>query len=216
MKVLLVSATKIEIKHLLNDNILHSFQNHSVEFLITGFGVTAMAYSLTKHLSKHNYDLIINVGIAGDLKNKFEIGQIVFVTKDTFGDLGSNMNGEFLTQFDKKWIDENEFPFKNKFLSSNFTQQQLFSKLPKVTGITVNTISNNTEILTTRRTKFNADIETMEGAAFMYICLNENIECIQIRAISNQMLENEIFKLDFEKSIPKLNSFIVDFLKFLL
>lgn len=216
MKVLLVSATKIEIKHLLNDNILQSFQNHSVEFLITGFGVTAMTYSLTKHLCKNSYDLIINVGIAGDLKNKFEIGQIVFVTKDTFGDIGSNMNGEFLTQFDKKWIDENEFPFKNKFLNSNFTQQQLFSKLPKVTGITVNTISNNTEILTTRRTKFNADIETMEGAAFMYVCLNENIEFIQIRAISNQMIENEIFKLDFEKSIPKLNSFIVDFLKFLL
>jgi len=122
------------------------------------------------------------------------------------------MNGEFLTQFEKKWLNENEFPFKNGFLQTNFTLIKQISQLSKVRGITVNTISNNPEILKNRRIKFNADIETMEGAAFMYVCLNENIECIQIRAISNKMIENEIFKLNVENSVSKLNSFIIDFI----
>lgn len=208
MRILIVSATELEIKHLKNQ----SFKAHTVDFLITGFGVTAMTYSLTKHLNNHNYDLIINSGIAGDLNNKFEIGEIVYVAKDTFSDLGSNMNGVFLTQFEKKWINENDSPFKNGFLESNFTKSQKLNNIQSVAGTTVNTISNNSEVLKTRRQKFNADIETMEGAAFMFVCLNENIECVQIRAISNKMIENELFKLDIEKSVPKLNSFIVDFI----
>ncbi|OFX51836.1 MAG: hypothetical protein A2046_00735 [Bacteroidetes bacterium GWA2_30_7] len=212
MKILLVSATEIEIKHILKDNILQSFSNHYVDYLITGFGVTAMTYALTKQLKNNHYDLIINAGIAGDLNNKFDIGEIVYVAEDTFGDFGSNMNGEFLTQFEKKWLNENEFPFKNGFLQTNFTLIKQISQLSKVRGITVNTISNNPEILKNRRIKFNADIETMEGAAFMYVCLNENIECIQIRAISNKMIENEIFKLNVENSVSKLNSFIIDFI----
>lgn len=208
MRILIVSATELEIKHLKNQ----SFKAHTVDFLITGFGVTAMTYSLTKHLNNHNYDLIFNAGIAGDLNNKFKIGEIVHVAKDTFGDLGSNMNGEFLTQFEKKWINENNFPYKHGFLESNFIKSNFLNEIKSVKGITVNTISNKPEILRSRREKFNADIETMEGAAFMYVCLNENIECVQIRAISNKMIENELFKLDIENSVPKLNSFIVDFI----
>lgn len=208
MRILIVSATELEIKYLLEQ----SFPSYSVDFLITGFGATAMTYQLTKHLNNNKYDLIINVGIAGDLNNKFEIGEIVNVAKDTFGDLGSNMNGKFLTQFDKKWIDENKFPFKNGFLKSNYNHNSFINKLKIVTGITVNTISNSLEILKSRREKFIADIETMEGAAFMFVCLNEKIDCVQIRSISNKMIENETFKLDIENSVPKLHSFIVDFI----
>jgi len=56
MKILLVSATEIEIKHILKDNILQSFSNHYVDYLITGFGVTAMTYALTKQLKNNHYD----------------------------------------------------------------------------------------------------------------------------------------------------------------
>ena len=52
----------------------------------------------------------------------------------------------------------------------------------------------------------------MEGAAFMYVCLNEKIDCVQIRSVSNKMIENETFKLEIENSVPKLNTFIIDFI----
>ena len=39
-------------------------------------------------------------------------------------------------------------------------------------------IDNNKE-------RFNADIESMEGAAFHYVCLQQKINFLQIRGVSN-------------------------------
>jgi len=35
--------------------------------------------------------------------------------------------------------------------------------------------------------KFHPDIETMEGAAFFYVCAMERVPCLQLRAISNRV-----------------------------
>ena len=53
-----------------------------------------------------------------------------------------------------------------------------------VKGITVNTIHGSQEKIQRLKNKYHAEIETMEGAAFFYVCLMEKLPFLQIRSIS--------------------------------
>ena len=53
--------------------------------------------------------------------------------------------------------------------------------------------------------KWNADIESMEGAALHYVCGQLNIPYLQIRSISNVVGERDKTKWQFKKAIDHLN-----------
>ena len=59
------------------------------------------------------------------------------------------------------------------------------STLREVSGITVNTVHGNEKSISGIIERLNPDIETMEGAAFFYVCEKEKQPCIQLRGISN-------------------------------
>ena len=56
MNVLIVAATKLEIT---SDKI------NNLPILITGVGMINTAINLTKELNNNDYDLVINMGVAG-------------------------------------------------------------------------------------------------------------------------------------------------------
>ena len=58
MKILIVAATPPEIAPFVAQN-----HNPSVEVLITGVGITATTFALTRHLLTHTYDLVLQVGV---------------------------------------------------------------------------------------------------------------------------------------------------------
>ena len=53
--------------------------------------------------------------------------------------------------------------------------------------------------------KFGADIESMEGAAFHYVCLQEKIKFLQLRSISNIAGERDKTKWTMKEAIVNLN-----------
>ena len=54
--------------------------------------------------------------------------------------------------------------------------------------------------------KFNADIESMEGAAFHYVCLLRKANFVQIRSISNIVGERDKTKWKMKEAIASLNN----------
>jgi futalosine hydrolase len=62
MKTLVVAATELEISASIPTLI-----ETNTDYLVTGVGMVATAFSLGQHLSNNSYDLLINVGIAGTL-----------------------------------------------------------------------------------------------------------------------------------------------------
>jgi len=56
-----------------------------------------------------------------------------------------------------------------------------------VRAITVNAATGSEKTRRMHLEKFNPDIETMEGATFFYICSQENIPFLALRAISNMV-----------------------------
>jgi futalosine hydrolase len=58
-------------------------------------------------------------------------------------------------------------------------------------------------------TKFDPQIETMEGAALHYICLQENVPFLQLRSISNYVGERNKEKWKLKEAIDNLNEALV-------
>ncbi|MCF6365410.1 MAG: futalosine hydrolase [Bacteroidales bacterium] len=171
-----------------NDNEFFT-DNLNVKILISGIGMSATTYSLTKTISKKKYDLVINAGICGSFNDDICIGDSVSVILDEFGDIGvTDDDNSFKTLFDEGLLKHNTRPFINGKLYSS-TQQQVDTELPKVTAITVNASSGNKKQIKHRINKFNPDIETMEGAAVAYVCLKEKADFLQIRTVSNKVEE---------------------------
>jgi len=54
--------------------------------------------------------------------------------------------------------------------------------------------------------EFDADIESMEGAALHYVCLQENIPFLQVRSVSNYVGERDKTKWKMKEAIHNLNT----------
>ena len=196
-KILIVVSTEKEVfelekkfKYLKTINSCLTSYRHddlNIDILISGVGVPSTMYYLTKTLMEHAYDLIINIGICGSFSEDLTIGDPVSVILDEFADLGMTYpNNSFKTLFEEEFIKPDDSPYKNGKLFNQF-QQFIDTELPKVTSITVNSVSGSRKQIKMRREKFDPDIETMEGAAVAYVCLSENINYLQIRTISNMV-----------------------------
>ena len=201
MKVLIVAATEFEIKPLIQ-------AQRNVEMLITGIGSSATIYHLTKKLLTNHYDLVIQAGIAGMFAGKFTLGAVVFVKEDAFADIGIEEKGELRTIFEYGFLDKNEFPFSDgKLLNPSAILEKI--PLPAATAITVNMVSDNFIHNENFRQKYHADIECMEGAAFHYVCLQQKIDFLQIRSISNVVGERDKSRWAIDSAIRNLNSELI-------
>jgi futalosine hydrolase len=61
--------------------------------------------------------------------------------------------------------------------------------------------------------KYQADIESMEGAALHFVCLQEGIPFLQIRGISNFVGERNKAKWDLKSAIENSNRVALQILK---
>ena len=61
----------------------------------------------------------------------------------------------------------------------------VLSRLPAVHGITVNTVHGNDASIAAIVRRCEPQVESMEGAAFMYACLIHGLPFAQVRAVSN-------------------------------
>ena len=198
-EILIVFSTELEAESLLKksdekgitliDGNTFKLKNVVAEIFISGIGIPLTSYSLTKKLVQKKYDLVINAGICGTFNDDLYIGDCVSVILDEFADIGvSYGDASFKTLFEEGLIKQNRQPFNNGKLY-NPLKSNIDTELPKVTAITVNTVSGNTEQIEFRKEKFDPDVESMEGAAFAYVCRKENVNFLQIRAVSNRIEE---------------------------
>lgn len=200
MKLLIVAATYTEI-----ESSISMIRQKQIDYLITGVGMTATAFALGKRLQQKPYDLILNVGIAGALDYIIPIGSTVQITTDIICELGAQDPQGFIP------ID------KLGFGLSTFTPRQpedIVLELPKYTGITVNTVHGIASSIHAIRTMFpTAAIESMEGAAVFYAAIQDNVACLQVRAISNRVEIRNKSKWDIPLAIKNLNIWLQNFIE---
>ncbi len=199
MKILITAATKEEISLL---NGIKS-KNHELDFLVTGVGMVATAYSLTKQLMKNHYDLAVNCGIAGSFDRSIPIGEVVSVNKDIFSELGAEDGNDFLS------LDQIGLQGKNSFNNTFLLNAASIHILREVRSITVNTIHGNDPTIKTIVNRLQPQIETMEGASFFFVCENENIPSLQLRSISNYIEKRNRESWNIPLAIENLNKTLI-------
>ena len=216
MNILIVSATDAEIAPL---NAY--FQTASLPgtlmggVLISGVGMLNTTYELTKHLQAGHYDLVLQVGVGGSYVNSINLGDVVFVTSDQYGDLGAEDHDNYLDIFEMGLINPNVSPFLAGKLLTPLLPVHNKIKLPHVSGLTVNTVTGSERTVHMRKEKYHCDVESMEGAALHYVCLRERVAFAQVRAISNYVTPRDKSQWQMKEAIINLNKWLIEFLNLL-
>ncbi|MCI0921566.1 futalosine hydrolase [Sphingobacterium rhinopitheci] len=200
MRPLIVSATREEIA-----NSIPFLEKHNIPYLITGVGMVATTYALTRYLSTNNCDLLLQVGIAGAIDRTIDIGTVIEVDCDILSELGAE-DGDHFIQIKDLGFGESEYRKIN--LSSIETY------LPKHIGITVNTIHGSEKSINNVKNLFpKASIESMEGASFFYVAHHLNIPSLQVRSISNHVEKRDKSTWNIPLAVKNINEWLVSFLQ---
>ncbi|TAH39952.1 MAG: futalosine hydrolase [Bacteroidetes bacterium] len=175
MEILISAATEEEIAPLRDI----WFRKHKVEFLVSGVGMVASTYSLCRQFSEKPYQLAINTGLAGAFDRSLKPGEIVRVTEDIFAELGAEDGDEFLS------LKQIGLPGTDILINLDEIRIKEMEEFRKVRSITVNTVHGNETSIKRVMDRYHPHIETMEGAAFFFVCGQFNIPSLQLRSISN-------------------------------
>lgn len=220
-KILLVAATELEIKPLLQKiNFKADFDinfkkiqidNVELDILITSVGMVATAFHLTRTLSDLKYDFVINAGICGSFDKSYNLGEVVHVVEDTFPEIGIGM-AEGITPI----VLKNSYK-KNSVITYLINENQIITpilrKIKKVKGVTVNTISGTQQKVDMLNNMFHPDIESMEGAAFLYVCNAFKQPCAQIRSISNEVGNRDKKEWNIDLAVNNLANIVFDIIQ---
>ena len=87
------------------------------------------------------------------------------------------------------------------------------SALHVVTGVTVNTVHGNERTIESVRARCQPDVESMEGAAFMYSCLVAGVPFAQVRAVSNKVERRNRAAWKIDQAIAALGTVAVALLE---
>ena len=213
MKILICAAEQEEIE--CAQQALRVYESKladkvQIDFMLTGVGTTSTCYRLTKQLveAESPYAFVLNIGIAGSYDlSAFPIGSVALIEKEFAGYLGFMTGSGFQTLFDSKTLDANLFPFIDGELRAPVLPE-LFEGIAKCfkkgTGVTVQTISCSQKTKQRLIDKYSPNIESMEGAGFFYVCLNERINFMELRSVSNEVGIEDSSKWDTPAALKAL------------
>jgi futalosine hydrolase len=157
-------------------------------------------------------DLIIQAGIAGCFTRRMP-GEVFIVEEEEMADLGVWEEKRFKTIFDLRLTDKEALPFTGGRLLNPYTGLMKFCGLERVKGVTVNEITTDPARVEWYQQNGPAVVESMEGAALHYVCLQENIPFLQMRSISNAVGERDKTKWEIQTALRQLNEQLIRLLK---
>lgn len=215
MNILLIAATVKEITPFLAwlKTVPGGRKSRLPDVLITGIGLTATAYHLTRQLQLRKYDLVIQAGVAGCFRKNISLGSVVIVKQDTIADQSVIELQQLKSLFDLKLVPASQFPYTKTWLVNPAADLLKKWPLKKVKGISVNEITTSAQKIKFYTQHFNAVTESMEGAALHYTCLMEGVSFLQLRSMSNYIGERNKKKWNMQASIVNLNNALIDIVK---
>lgn len=166
--------------------VRYSGADHELDILVSGVGMVAAAAWTARELARERYELALNLGVCGSFNRALVPGMVVHVVSDCMTELGAEDGAAFLTIQQLRLLGENEFPFEQgRLVNAAPPPLRALAGLRTAHGITVNTVHGSDPSITRVTERFNPDVETMEGAGFMYAALIHGVPFAQIRAVSN-------------------------------
>ena len=166
-----------------------------ISLMAMGVGVAPTVMRLTQYAAQ--FDLVLNVGLAGVYSSELAIGQVVRVACDVFADYGIDQRGTFV-------------PLHRSGMAAHAPQPMesasaLAKHLPAVRGITLGTCSGSNALIERNIALWNPDIETMEGAAVPFVCQQLGVQFVCLRAISNRVEPRNLAAWNIDLALSNLH-----------
>ena len=224
MRVLIVTATPGEVAPLVAGlaqvperqprMIGYRLADRDVHLLTTGVGMVATAAWCARAMAACRYDLALNVGVCGSFDPSLEPGSVVHVVADRIAELGAEDGDDFLSIHDLGPLGVHEFPFSGgQLVNGDPPANPALERLRAVTGITVNTVHGNERSIASVTERFQPEVESMEGAAFMYACLVHQVPFAQVRGVSNMVERRNRDGWKMDAAIAQVCAAALDILK---
>ena len=222
-RILLVAATPLEITATVNwlreaatSEELNqlSFPAATVTILFTGVGPVATAMALTEYFSTNSNNLptlTIQAGIGGALDPSLNLGKVVQISRECFGDLGAtDRDGSYLSLKDINLPPGPPFGEDELLRLPPYAVRTPF---PEAVGVTVSQATGEAERIGALRKRWpRAQVESMEGAPFFLACLRAGVAPVQLRAISNYVEPRDRSAWRFDLALPALNTALLNLL----
>jgi futalosine hydrolase len=217
MRILIVAATALEVAPLVASlGSLHSrheragrytHAGHEIDVLETGVGMVATANWCARLLATEvPFDLALNLGVCGSFDPALPPGSVVHVVEDRLSELGAEDGDDFLTVSELGVLGPDTELFANGALvNASPPSLHALDALPAVRAITVNTAHGDARSIAAVRKRFAPQVESMEGAAFMYACLTHGVAFAQVRAVSNVVERRNRERWKMAEAIAALN-----------
>jgi futalosine hydrolase len=196
MRILIVTATPFEIAPAVANFgegsarglrlTAYRHAGHEIDVLTTGVGMVATAAWCSRVMTESRYELGLNLGVCGSFDRALGPGTVVHVVSDRLAELGAENDDGFLTLPELNLTGEDQQSFAaGEFVNAVPPANTALSGLPAVNAITVNTVHGNEQSIARVVDRCRPQVESMEGAAFMYACLIHELPFAQVRAVSN-------------------------------
>lgn len=187
---------------------------NTVDVLVTGVGMVATAAHCARVLAHTPYDLALNIGVCGSFDPAIEPGTVVHVVADRLTELGAEDDERFLTIHELHLLGEDEPPFtRGALVNAAPPVNAALARLPSVRGITVNTVHGNPRSIAGVVQRFAPQVESMEGAAFMYACLIQGVAFAQVRAVSNVVETRNRLAWNMDEAISRAGETVLRILE---
>lgn len=171
-----------------------------------GYDKTNTAHALTCLLESTRPSLVLQVGIGGAFREAgLDLGDIVLATAEIYGDTGIRAPEGWISteEFGFPLLERNGRRFWNRFpLDDGLVQRcaEVVSagdwgvRAPRVVAgscVTLSEISGRTEDGDDLHRRWDALLESMEGAAAAHVCAIYEVPFLEIRGVSNLVVDRE-------------------------
>ncbi|MFT4203801.1 MAG: futalosine hydrolase [Chitinophagaceae bacterium] len=208
MRVLILAATNGELascrRHFQQKNM-----DGEILFAVIGVGAVAATFFTQKHIAQYGPDVVLLGGIAGCFDRTVALGTTFAVSTDIQATLGVEEYGEWRDLFDMGFVDRDEPPYQNGRLVNPYLRQYNMLDLRIANAISVDEITTNVKRQENYIDKYHPLLESMEGAAFHFVCLRMGVAFLQVRSISNYVGDRDKALWDFPGALSNLNENLV-------
>ncbi|MFM8591845.1 MAG: hypothetical protein ACKOA3_02985 [Sphingomonadales bacterium] len=211
MNCLVVAATPLEIAPLIEQLPTAIPKNREVDILITGIGLIATTYALQRQFNIKRPDLVIQAGVGGCFDKRMALGAVMAIKQDCVADQSVVELKKLKTLFDLQLVPANQFPYKKGWLRNPWKGLRTLG-IRSVSAISVNEITTDPRRVLLYKKLFAPVIESMEGAALHYVCLQEQVPFLQLRSVSNYIAERNKKNWNMHKAVAELNNTLLNVL----
>jgi futalosine hydrolase len=168
-------------------------ERRDIEILACGVGPVEAAVATANALARGRYSSVVNAGIAGAFHGFARVGDAVVVGEETLAELGLEGGAPLQLPGGAELV---ERVAADAELVARCTAG-VASPLPILRGLTVATVTTTDATARRLRTRYGAEVESMEGFSVLRAAAVANVPAIEVRGISNYVGDRAMSEWDF-------------------